>query len=61
MAPWLLLPWILLYFDTLRPREKDGSEGVALAQEVILAHSATPGCCFDNFVSMALNTAVVFL
>ena len=29
MAPWLLLPWILLFFDTLRPRDKDGSEGVA--------------------------------
>ena len=26
-----------------------------LAQEVILAHSATPGCCFDNLVSMAPN------
>ena len=26
-----------------------------LAQEVILAHSATPGCCFDNFMSMAPN------
>ena len=23
------LPWILLFFDTLRPRDKDGSEGVA--------------------------------
>ena len=22
-----------------------------LAQEVILAHTATPGCCFDNLVS----------
>ena len=29
MAPWFLLPWILFFFDTLRPREKDGSEGVA--------------------------------
>ena len=28
-----------------------------LAQEVILAHSATPGCCFDNLVSMAPNNA----
>ena len=27
-----------------------------LAQEVILAHSATPRCCFDNFVSMAPNS-----
>ena len=29
MAPWSLLPWILLFCDALRPREKDGSEGVA--------------------------------
>ena len=29
MAPWLLLPWKLLFFDTLRPRDKDASEGVA--------------------------------
>ena len=26
-----------------------------LAQEVILAYSTSPGCCFDNFVSMAPN------
>ena len=26
-----------------------------LAQEVILTHSATLGCCFDNLVSMAPN------
>ena len=25
----LFLPWILLFFDTLRPRDKDGSDGVA--------------------------------
>ena len=25
----LLLPWILLFFDTLRPRVIDGSESVA--------------------------------
>ena len=30
-------------------------EDDVLAQEVILAHSATPGCCFDNLVSMAPN------
>ena len=29
VAPWLLLPRILLFLDTLRPREKNGSEGVA--------------------------------
>ena len=29
MAPRLLLLWILLFFDTLRPRENDGSEGAA--------------------------------
>ena len=29
MAPWLLLPWILLFFDTLRRHKEDGSEGVA--------------------------------
>ena len=29
MAPWLLLPRILLFLDTLRPRDIDGSEGVA--------------------------------
>ena len=27
--PWLLLPRILLFFDTLRPRVMEGSEGVA--------------------------------
>ena len=36
MAPRLLLPWILLLFNTLRPREKDGSEGVA---------ALWSGCC----------------
>ena len=29
MAPWLLLHRIFLFFDTLRPRVIDGSEGVA--------------------------------
>ena len=29
MDPWLLLPRILLFFDTLLPRERAGSEGVA--------------------------------
>ena len=29
MVPWLLLPRILLVLDTRRPRDKDGSEGVA--------------------------------
>ena len=29
MDPWLLLPQILLFLDTLLPREKDGLEGVA--------------------------------
>ena len=29
MDPWLLLPRILLFLDTLRPRVIDGSEGVA--------------------------------
>ena len=29
MAPWLLLPRILLFLDTLRPRDIDGSESVA--------------------------------
>ena len=29
MAPWILLPRIPLFFDTLRPRDREGSEGVA--------------------------------
>ena len=29
MAPWLLFHRILLFLDTLRPRDKVGSEGVA--------------------------------
>ena len=29
MARWLLLPRILLFLDTLRPRDIEGSEGVA--------------------------------
>ena len=29
IAPWLVLPRILLFLDTLRPRDIDGSEGVA--------------------------------
>ena len=29
MDPWLLLPWILFFLDTLRPRDTVGSEGVA--------------------------------
>ena len=36
MAPCLLLPWKLLFFDTLRPREKDGSEGVAALWSVFV-------------------------
>ena len=31
------------------------SNVILLAQEVILAHSATPGCCFDHLMSMAPN------
>ena len=30
MDPWLLLPRILLFLDTLRPRDTVGSEGVAV-------------------------------
>ena len=29
LDPWLLLPWILLFLDTLLPRDTVGSEGVA--------------------------------
>ena len=29
MDPWLLLPRILLFLDTLRPRDTVGSKGVA--------------------------------
>ena len=29
MDPWLLMPVILLFLDTLRPRDIDGSESVA--------------------------------
>ena len=29
MDSWLPLPWILLFLDTLRPRDAVGSEGVA--------------------------------
>ena len=39
-APWLLLPGILLFLDTLRPREKDGSESVA---------AVCSGFCTDTF------------
>ena len=39
MAPWLLLTWTLLLFDTLRPREEDGSEAVAALWSGLWARS----------------------
>ena len=51
MAPWLLLPRILLFLDTLRPRDKDGSEGVAALCSGFL-------CAILGFVA---ETATVFL
>ena len=49
MAPWLLLPLILLFLDTLRPRDIDGSEGVAAL-----------GCCFlRTIVALMPETALV--
>ena len=38
MAPWLLLPWILLFSDTL---QKDGSEGVAALRSGFLGTIVT--------------------
>ena len=40
MAPWLLAPRILLFLDTLRPREKDGSEGVVALWSGFCARSS---------------------
>ena len=37
------------------------SEFSLLAQGAILAHSATPGCCFDNLVSTAPNNVQQYI
>ena len=52
MDPWLLLPRILLFLDTLRPREKDGSEGVA---------PVCSGFCVGSWVSGLLANTGLFL
>ena len=39
MAPWLLLPRILLFLDTLRPRDTVGSESVAAMCSGLCARS----------------------
>ena len=51
MDPWLLMPLILLFLDTLRRRERAGSEGVA---------ALGSGFCARSWASLA-ETATVSL
>ena len=54
MAPWLLLPRILLFLSTLRPRDIDGSEGRLWV--LVFAHDRY--CHAGNCIGLPSNTGL---
>ena len=55
-GPWLLLPRMLLFLDTLRPRDAVGSESVAALWSGFLAHDL--GSRSGNCIGLLANTGL---